>query len=90
MIRKLVLFASSTVLMIGCAAPAAQTATRARSGASPAACGAPLPVARGAWTVEGFGGRGDTQLMMTARQPTRQCVPGPGASRPNATLGVQQ
>lgn len=89
MIRKLVVFASSTFVMIGCASPAAQTATRAPSAAPPAACGAPLPVAARAWTVEGFGGRGDTQLMMTARRPTRQCVPSAGAS-PNAMLGAQQ
>jgi hypothetical protein len=65
-------------------APNAATTQVARK-ATP--CDAPLPVADGeaSWTVEGFEGAGETQLLITKRQPVKRCSPSVVQSR-RATL----
>ncbi len=87
--RRLVIVSFAVQLGVGCAPPAsfrAQPATPALA----RSCGDSLPTTRHAWTVEGFGGQGDTQLMMTRQQTRRPCVPRGGAAAPKATLGARQ
>lgn len=86
--RTIVLFGVLGLLSTGCVAPASNPPRTAT--ATEADCGDPLRVAPEALTVEGFGGGGDTQLMMTRRQPTRQCAPQMGTTPTHATLGVSQ
>ncbi len=88
--RPLILVAFASSLVTGCAASTSPPVAPATAAAAPVVCGAPMPVAAPAYTLEGFGGPGDTQLMMTARQPVRRCAPRDGTLSSTATLGPQQ
>jgi len=66
-----------------CAANSGVVATTAQLEPHPS-CNQAIAVAQDAWTIEGFGGD-DAQLVITKRQPMRQCAP-VGARGRNATL----
>ena len=76
MIRKLA-YISALAAMVGGCATSSPAPTRVSTAASPVTsgvqCGAPL-AGGSAYTLEGFGGPVDTQLIMTRQQPRRQCV----------------
>jgi hypothetical protein len=79
------------VAATSCVAGCATSSQPSQAAAAPTvACDAPVRVSRAAWTIEGFGGKGDPQLMMTKRQPVRACTTPGGSARGRATLAVQQ
>jgi hypothetical protein len=71
----------------GCATSAQRPAETAS--VPTARCGAPIPVEKPAVTVEGFGGGGETLLLVERRQPREPCVSPSGSSTGIALAGQQ-
>jgi len=88
--HKLLLIAAVAASLAACAPAASRPALTASRAAPSTGCSA-LPRARehsgGAWLVEGFGGRGETQLIVSERRPTLRCALPTGAAT-RATLAA--
>lgn len=90
MIRRIhvTLLALAACTLAACSSPAgAPVAPKPQTARNATPCDAPLPVRDGeaSWTVEGFEGAGETQLLITKRQPVKRCSPAVVQSR-TATL----
>lgn len=85
--RLTILTLAAALTAVGCAAPMSEVET---ARAPDPACGAPVAHTHATYTVEGFGGPGETQLMMTRRQAERPCVSRDGAMTGGATLAANE
>lgn len=85
--KKLIVIAAAASNLVACAPTAnlsAQPAT-ARA-ADPPTCQSQPAAVPGAYVVEGFGGKGDPQLMISEQRPIVRCERGTPAAH-GATLG---
>jgi hypothetical protein len=89
MLKKLAIVVIAASALAGCATSNAQTAMLSDAVLDTSPDCAPARVAgESAYVVEGFGGKGDNQLMVTELRPMSRCTQGGPTAR--ATLSPQK
>jgi hypothetical protein len=88
MLKKLVVIVAATANLAACAPTLAEQPATASAADQPT-CESQPANASGAWVIEGFGGKGDPQLMMTEQRPIVRCARGLPVAR-TATLAPLQ
>ncbi|RLB59885.1 MAG: hypothetical protein DRI90_14865 [Deltaproteobacteria bacterium] len=87
--KTLIVMLAAATNLAACAPTLSEQPATASAADTMATCPSQSTNLPGAWVIEGFGGKGDPQLMITEQQPIVRCAQGLPVAR-TATLAPLQ